>query len=29
MEIMPGDTDWATVPYDALQQFVSDGVDNV
>ena len=26
MEIMPGDTDWATVPYDALQQFVADGV---
>jgi len=28
MEIMPGDTDWATVAYDALQQFVADGVDN-
>lgn len=26
MEIMPGDTDWARVPYDALQQFVADGV---
>ena len=26
MEILPGDTDWATVPYDALQQFVADGV---
>ena len=26
MEIMPGDTDWASVPYDALQQFVAEGV---
>lgn len=26
MEIMPEDTDWATVPYDALQQFVAEGV---
>jgi hypothetical protein len=26
MEIMPEDTDWATVPYDALQQFVVEGV---
>jgi hypothetical protein len=23
---MPGDTNWARVPYDALQQFVADGV---
>ena len=29
MEIMPGDTDWATVPYDALQQFVAEGADRV
>ena len=29
MEIMPGDTDWATVPYDALQQFVDAGADRV
>jgi hypothetical protein len=28
MEIMPGDTDWAGVPYDALQQFVDAGVDH-
>jgi hypothetical protein len=27
MEIMPGDTNWATVPYDALQQFVTEGAD--
>jgi hypothetical protein len=26
MEIMPESTDWATVAYDALQQFVADGV---
>jgi hypothetical protein len=26
MEIMPSNTDWATVPYDALQQFVAEGV---
>ena len=29
MEIMPGATDWARVPYDALQQFVAKGVNNV
>ena len=29
MEIMPGDTDWARVPYDRLQQFVAEGVNNV
>ena len=29
MEIMPGDTDWARVPYDALQQFVVEGADRV
>ena len=29
MEIMPGATDWASVPYDALQQFVADGVNRV
>jgi hypothetical protein len=27
MEIMPADTDWAAVPYDALQQFVAEGAD--
>ena len=27
MEIMPADTDWARVPYDALQQFVAEGAD--
>ena len=27
MEIMPGATDWARVPYDALQQFVAEGAD--
>ena len=27
MEIMPGDTDWARVPYDRLQQFVAEGAD--
>ena len=26
IEIMPGATNWARVPYDALQQFVADGV---
>jgi hypothetical protein len=26
MEIMPESTDWATVAYDALQQFVANGV---
>jgi hypothetical protein len=26
IEIMPGNTDWAGVPYDRLQQFVADGV---
>ena len=25
IEIMPKDTDWARVPYDALQQFVAEG----
>ena len=29
MEIMPGDTDWARLDYDALQQFVANGVDCV
>ena len=29
MEIMPGSTDWARVPYDALQQFVDAGADRV
>jgi len=29
MEIMPGDTDWAGLDYDALQQFVANGVDHV
>ena len=27
MEIMPGTTDWAGVPYDRLQQFVAEGAD--
>jgi hypothetical protein len=27
MEVMPESTDWATVAYDALQQFVANGVD--
>ena len=27
MEIMPGTTNWARVPYDALQQFVAEGAD--
>jgi hypothetical protein len=26
MEVMPESTDWSTVAYDALQQFVADGV---
>jgi hypothetical protein len=26
MEVMPESTDWATLDYDALQQFVADGV---
>jgi hypothetical protein len=29
MEIMPVSTDWATLDYDALQQFVADGVHRV
>jgi hypothetical protein len=29
MEVMPESTDWATVAYDALQQFVADGGNNV
>ena len=29
MEIMPRDTDWAGLDYDALQQFVANGVNNV
>jgi len=29
IEIMPETTDWATVPYDRLQQFVAEGVDRV
>ena len=29
MEVMPESTDWATLEYDALQQFVADGVRNV
>ena len=28
MEVMPESTDWATVAYDALQQFVADGGNN-
>lgn len=28
MEVMPGDTDWATLDYDALQQFVANGVNH-
>jgi hypothetical protein len=28
MEIMPKDTDWAKLDYDALQQFITDGVKN-
>jgi hypothetical protein len=26
MEVMPGDTDWANLDYDALQQFISNGI---
>lgn len=29
MEVMPEATDWARLDYDALQQFVADGVNNV
>ena len=29
IEIMPSDTDWATVAYDTLQQFVAEGVNRV
>jgi hypothetical protein len=29
IKIMPEDTDWTTVPYDRLQQFVANGVENV
>jgi len=29
IEIMPETTDWAHVPYDRLQQFISNGVENV
>ena len=29
MEIMPGDTDWTVLDYDALQQFVANGVKDV
>jgi len=29
MEIMPEDTDWSTLDYDALQQFITNGVNNV
>ena len=29
MEIMLGDTNWAGLDYDALQQFVTNGVNNV
>jgi hypothetical protein len=29
IEIMPEATDWATLDYDRLQQFVANGVDNV
>jgi hypothetical protein len=28
MEVMPESTDWATLDYDALQQFIADGVQN-
>ena len=27
IEVMPGATNWARVPYDALQQFVAEGAD--
>ena len=29
IEIMPGDTNWSNLDYDALQQFIADGVSNV
>jgi hypothetical protein len=29
IEIMSGDTDWATLAYDPLQQFIATGVENV
>ena len=29
MEVMPEDTDWAKLDYDALQQFITNGVNNV
>jgi hypothetical protein len=29
MEVMPETTNWATLDYDALQQFITDGVNNV
>jgi hypothetical protein len=29
MEIMPEATNWATLDYDALQQFITNGVNNV
>lgn len=29
MEVMPESTDWANLDYDALQQFITDGVNNV
>ena len=29
MEVMPENTDWATLDYDALQQFIANGVDRV
>ena len=29
IEIMPKATDWSAVPYDRLQQFVTNGVNNV
>jgi len=29
MEVMPGDTNWAELDYDALQQFIANGVNNV
>jgi hypothetical protein len=29
MKIMPGDTDWSRLDYDALQQFIANGVENV
>jgi hypothetical protein len=29
MEIMPDSTDWAGLDYDALQQFIANGVNNV